>query len=1411
MKKLLFVFTLLSVLLPLRARIIYEGDGTVLINGVYYDLMYNDVTQERTAWVSSGDIKYTGDIVIPQSVTYNEKTYKVTNVDLYKDNSQNVTSVSLPEGIIEVGLSECAITSLTIPSSVQSLYLYKCYGLTSINLPNNLKSLGVNYCTGLTEIAIPNGVEELSMRGCSQITTITIPASVRYFEQSAFGGCTNLRSVTFSEGIKEIGAFIFENCSNLSSVNIPNSVKIIGDGAFIGTGLTSIVLPESLEEIGNSVFYDCKNLESINIPNDVIMNAGSVFAGCTALKNITFGNQVTMIGQSAFEDCTGLETIDIPSNIKTIGKEAFKNCRNLASVIFHEGLEVIEDGAFNDCDALTSITIPNSVVSIGSRDLSSNAFGTFAGCDNLKTVALNNSLTCIPSFAFYDCKKLESINIPIDLIEIGYCAFMQCQKITGDIVLPEGTTYIGGNAFAATNITSIKIPRTMVSFSVNALCLNENLKKVIIPSLEQWCTQIDFGHGPGEAFGYLYYRPSGPLHYASLYLEGHENTPINDVVVIPDGITHINSMAFYDASITSIDIPGSVETIGSGAFEYCSQLKTIKFHEGLKSIGNDAFAYCTALETLNLPNGLVELGAAFRQCTSLKSVEIPNSVTTAKYGEPGVFQNCTSLESVKMGNGMQTIPTAMFSGCSNLQYIEIPSGVKEISPIAFGGCKRLKKIVFPNSVTLTGASAYSSPAFYGCDSLTQVIVPDFNIADWCGKSLLGGPLRYSHHLYDTDGNDLIVDAVIPEGVTKVTEYAFQGCESMTSLTLPSTIASIGSYSFGYCSNLTSVTSNMKTPCTLNSLVFYNLPTCTLYIPYGTKDAYIAKGWTENIFKGGIVEAVDTRVTQSLELTSLPAKTYGDEAYTLPENTVEGLTLTWESDNTNVATISGNTLTVTGAGTATITASQAGNDDYKPFSREFALTVAKAPLTITANNSTKNVGEANPAFTASYEGFVNDEDVTVLTAQPTFTCEATADSPAGTYDINVSGAEAANYEITYIKGTLNVVEKTPQTISLTSLPDMTYGEDTYTLPAQTEEGFDLTWTSSNINVATISGNTLTVKGAGTATITASQAGNEEYKPFSKEFALTVAKAPLTITANDATKNLGEENPAFTASYEGFVKDEDASVLTTQPTFTTEADADSPVGTYDIVVSGAEAANYDITFVNGTLTVVDENALNNTLAIANVEACKGSSVLLPVSMNNTESIKGIQFDLHLPAGVSVATDADDVMMFTLTSRAHSSHAVSATRLSNGDYRVVVSSLSARTFSGTEGDIMNISLNVPDNVQEGEYEVKVHSIVLNTAENVSVEPADATATLTVKDIAPGDVNGDGKINVTDVGMVIDDILENTPANFVKAAADLNGDGKVNVTDVGLVIDIILSDDEPAGARKLEEEVDVDTLDPQ
>ena len=164
------------------------------------------------------------------------------------------------------------------------------------------------------------------------------------------------------------------------------------------------------------------------------------------------------------------------------------------------------------------------------------------------------------------------------------------------------------------------------------------------------------------------------------------------------------------------------------------------------------------------------------------------------------------------------------------------------------------------------------------------------------------------------------------------------------------------------------------------------------------------------------------VEQTLTLEELPAMTYGDEDYTLPETTEEGLTLTWESDNTAVAILTDNILTIKGAGTVIVTATQEGTDEFLSFSREYTLTIGKAALTITANDCTKVEGEENPELTVSYEGFVNDDDASVLTQQPTITTEATTESPVGSYSITVNGAEADNYDISYVTGTLTVLSR-----------------------------------------------------------------------------------------------------------------------------------------------------------------------------------------------------------------------------------------------------------------------------------------------------------------------------------------------------------------------------------------------------
>ena len=538
-----------------------------------------------------------------------------------------------------------------------------------------------------------------------------------------------------------------------------------------------------------------------------------------------------------------------------------------------------------------------------------------------------------------------------------------------------------------------------------------------------------------------------------------------------------------------------------------------------------------------------------------------------------------------------------------------------------------------------------------------------------------------------------------------------------------------------------------------------------------------------------------KTEQTLALESLPEMTYGDAAYTLPATTEEGLTLTWTSDNAAVASISGNTLTVGNAGTATITATQAGNDSYLPFSREFSLTVGKAALTITANDCSKMEGEENPELTVSYEGFKNGDTEAVLTRQPTVTTQATTASPAGSYPITVSGAAAANYDINYVAGTLTVMEKATQTLALESLPAMIYGDATYTLPETTEEGFTLTWTSSNSAVALLSGNVLTVKGAGTATITAAQAGNGDYKAFSREFSLAVGKAALTITANDCTKVEGEENPELTVSYEGFVNDDDASVLTQQPVVTTEATTASPAGSYPITVSGAAAANYDISYVAGTLTVeeaplepTDISQMDNAIYVEKAEGAKGNSGTIVISLKNAQAATAYQFNLKLPEGVTLKTNNEGEYTCTLSSRHRGHNANINTLEDEGVYRIVVSSMQSKMIDGNDGNVLAIAVDVSDDLELGSYPIFIQDARYSLSGGTVIRMQETVGVFDVEDFLLGDVNEDGDIDVGDVVCIVNNSIGKPNEKFVEKAADVDYDGEIDIADAVKLVNFII-----------------------
>src|SRR6185369_3045290 len=331
-------------------------------------------------------------------------------------------------------------------------------------------------------------------------------------------------------------------------------------------------------------------------------------------------------------------------------------------------------------------------------------------------------------------------------------------------------------------------------------------------------------------------------------------------------------------------------------------------------------------------------------------------------------------------------------------------------------------------------------------------------------------------------------------------------------------------------------------------------------------------------------------SQSITFNPLAARTYGDASFDLSATGgASSNPVTYSSSDTNVATINGATVSIKGFGTTTITANQAGTaGQYASATAQQILTVNKARITVTAANKQRPYN----TVTATYGGFITGEDSTVISGTPTFTTSATQASPTGSYTIVpvIDGLSTANYTFAAANGTL-AVDVASQSITFDPLVARTYGDDAFDLSASGgASGNTVTFTSSNPAVAMVNGPTVTIKGVGTTTITASQAGNGNYASATAQQLLTVNKAALTVTAKDASRAYNTSDPVFSVVYSGFAYGETESILAGTLSLSTTATITSPVGDYPITAAVGNLAsnNYAFSFVNGALTIIKATA-------------------------------------------------------------------------------------------------------------------------------------------------------------------------------------------------------------------------------
>ena len=246
-----------------------------------------------------------------------------------------------------------------------------------------------------------------------------------------------------------------------------------------------------------------------------------------------------------------------------------------------------------------------------------------------------------------------------------------------------------------------------------------------------------------------------------------------------------------------------------------------------------------------------------------------------------------------------------------------------------------------------------------------------------------------------------------------------------------------------------------------------------------------------------------------------------------------------------------------------------------------LTIIKAPLAVKAGTYTKKQGEDNPEFTLTYEGFKNNETEVVLSQKPTAATEATKESTPGEYVVMVSGGEAKNYELSYTNGKLIVMNADAVVITAKSY-SREYGEDNPTFEF-TSEGAALDGTPEITCEATAT------SPVGTYPIVIKKGSVTNYNDTYVNGTLTITKAPLSVKAGTYTRKQGEDNPEFTLTYEGFKNDETEDVLITKPTATTTATKESTPGEYVVTVSGGEAKNYELSYTNGKLIVMNADAV------------------------------------------------------------------------------------------------------------------------------------------------------------------------------------------------------------------------------
>ena len=380
--------------------------------------------------------------------------------------------------------------------------------------------------------------------------------------------------------------------------------------------------------------------------------------------------------------------IVIPNGITKIGSLPYGN--KITSISLPESLTEISRQTFSECDDIISITV---------------------AAGNANYVSLNGIL--------YNKEKTEFVCIP--------------KMLEGDVVIPEGITELGSEAFERRHITSIIIPDSVTKIGTYAFHGCPYLKTVTIGN-----GLLEIGEDAFMVFSSLeeitvgqncpnYSSQTGILYNKDKTEFVHVPSAVREVV-IPDGITVIGEEFRDNENLTSIVFGSGLKEIGGYAFEHCKNITSIILPEGVQSIGAEAFCGCVNLTEVSIPDSITYIDGAFHDCDKLRYTEQNGCLYLGNKNNPYVVlveQKNRNMTTCTVNANTKIIYDMAFERYeSKMKSVTIPDGIVQIGERAFSGCRDMTQFTIPDSVKSIGRDA-----FYACIKL-KVITFKGTKAQW---------------------------------------------------------------------------------------------------------------------------------------------------------------------------------------------------------------------------------------------------------------------------------------------------------------------------------------------------------------------------------------------------------------------------------------------------------------------------------------------------------------------------------------------------------------------------------------------------------------------------------------------------------------------------------------------------------